>query len=105
MLSFRKNPFVGESVKEKYQKLVARIREGKRVKKGITLIAYAINGKDLFDLLPANEMKSSLRKKQDIYVLGMAGSREEAIELVQEMVMEVYGQTGGFDVRGYFGIW
>ncbi|MDE7210954.1 MAG: hypothetical protein K2O03_05860 [Lachnospiraceae bacterium] len=103
MLSFRADPFVGESVKEKYQKLEARIRDGKRVKKGITLIVYAINEKDLFDLLPANEMKFPLRKKQDIYVLGIAGSRKEAMELVQGMVMEVYGRTGGFDVRGYFG--
>lgn len=104
MLSFRKDPFVGESVKEKYHKIRARIQDGKRVKKGITLIVYAINGKDLFDLLPAKEMKFPLRKKQDIYVLGIAGSREEAIELVQEMVMEVYGKTGGFDVREYFGV-
>ncbi|MDE6875282.1 MAG: hypothetical protein K2P87_12585 [Lachnospiraceae bacterium] len=103
MLNFCKEPFVGESVKENYQKLVPRIREGKRVKKGITLIAYAGNGKDLFDLIPANEMKLSLRREQDIHVLGIAGSREEAIWLVQGMVMEVYGQTGGFDVRKYFG--
>lgn len=103
MLSFRKDPFVGESVKEKYQKLVPRIREGKRVKKGVTLIAYAVNGVDLFDLIPANEMKFPLRRKQDIHVLGLAGSRDEAIGMVQEMVMEVYGHTGEFDVRGYFG--
>ncbi len=103
MLDFRKELFVGESVREDYQKLVPRIRKGKPVKKGITLIAYAVNGVDLFDLLSAKEMVFPLRRSQDIYVLGIAGSREEALAMVQDMVMEVYGQTGGFDVRKYFG--
>lgn len=103
MLDFREELFVGESVKEKYQKLVPRIRKGKLVKKGITLIAYAGNGVDLFDLIPAKEMMFPLRRAQDIYVLGIAGSRDEALAMVQDMVMEVYGRTGGFDVRKYFG--
>lgn len=103
MLKFRKNLLVGESIKEKYQKLVPRLEKGKLVKKGITLITYAINGEDLFDLIPANEMKFPLRKKQEFYVLGIAGSREEAVELAQTLIMEVYSETGGFDVRAYFG--
>lgn len=103
MLDFREELFVGGSLKEKYQKLVPQIIKGKRIKKGITLIAYAGNGVDLFDLIPAKEMKFSLRRKQDIYVLGIAGSRDEAVAMVQDMVMEVYGRTGGFDVREYFG--
>lgn len=103
MLRFRKDLLVGESVKEKYRKLLQRIEKGKLVKKDITLITYAINGEDLFDLIPAYEMKFSVRKKQDFYVLGLAGSREEAVELAQRLVMEVYGSTGGFDVREYFG--
>ncbi len=48
-------------------------------------------------------MKLSVRQEQNLYVLGLAGNRREAFFLVQEMVMEVYEKTGGFDVRGYFG--
>jgi hypothetical protein len=103
MLNVRSDLFVGESLKEKYQKLLPRIAKGKKVKKGITMITYAVNGNDLFDLIPAKEMKLSVRQEQNLYVLGLAGNRREAFFLVQEMVMEVYEKTGGFDVRGYFG--
>ncbi len=44
-----------------------------------------------------------MRQEQQLYVLGLAGSRGEALELVQGLVMEVYDKTGEFDVRGYFG--
>ncbi|MDE7325006.1 MAG: hypothetical protein K2N63_01805 [Lachnospiraceae bacterium] len=103
MLTFRENLFVGESLKGKGEKLIPRIKKGKRLGKGVTMITYAANGRDLFDLIPAKEMKYPVRQKQELYVLGLAGSREEALALVQEMVMEVYRQTGDFDVRGYFG--
>lgn len=103
MLSLRSDLFVGESLKEKYQKLLPRIEKGKKVKKGITVIAYAVNEKDLFDLIPAKEIKLSVRQEQNLYVLGLAGNRKEAFFLVQKMVMEVYQKTGSFDVRGYFG--
>lgn len=103
MLKFRSIMFFGESVKSEHRRLLRRLSQGKPVKKEITLITYAANGQDLFDLLPAKELKISYRKQQELYVLGMAGSKEEAIGLVQDMVMEVYKETGGFDVRSYFG--
>lgn len=103
MLKFRSAMFFGESVKSEHRRLLRRLHRGRPVKKGITLITYAANGQDLFDLIPAWELRFPYRKQQDLYVLGMAGSKEEAVGLVKEMIMEVYGKTGGFDVRKYFG--
>ncbi len=103
MLTFRKDLIVGESLKGKERKIVPNIKRGKIKKKGVTLITYAANGKDFFDLIPAKEMKYPVRQEQQLYVLGLAGSRGEALELVQGLVMEVYNKTGEFDVRGYFG--
>lgn len=103
MLKFRSAMFFGESVKKEHRKLLRRLHRGKAVSKEITLITYAANGRDLFDLIPAWVLRFPYLKQQDLYVLGLAGSREEAIELAIEMTMEVYGKTNGFDVRAYFG--
>lgn len=103
MLKFRSAMFFGESVKKEHRKLLRRLHRGKLVSKGITLVAYAANERDLFDLIPAWELWFPYRKQQDLYVLGLAGSKEEAIDLAVEMVMEVYGKTDGLDVRAYFG--
>ncbi|MDE7300296.1 MAG: hypothetical protein K2N94_15975 [Lachnospiraceae bacterium] len=105
MLRFRSPVYFGESMdtERKRQRLMEKLSRGRHVRKGVTLILYAVNGKDLFDLLPARELKRPWRKGEDFYVLGLAANREEALQLVQRMVMEVYESTGDFDVRGYFG--
>ena len=36
-------------------------------------------------------------------MVGIASGYEEALELVQEMIGDIYRQTGGFAVREYFG--
>jgi hypothetical protein len=34
--------------------------------------------------------------------VGLAKGKDEAVELVHEMIMEVYTKTGDFNVRAYF---
>lgn len=103
MLRFRKSLYFGESVKSEHRRLLHRLSRGKRISRKAVLITYAFNGADLFDLLPAKELHFPYRKKQELFVLGLAGDKEEAVGLVGEMVTEVYEATGGFDVRSYFG--
>ena len=38
---------------------------------------------------------------KDIYVVGIAKGRMEALELVRDIIDEVYHNTGGFDISGY----
>jgi len=50
----------------------------------------------------ANELQFPYYLKKDNYVLGIAGPRGLAMELVKDMIEEVYSKTGGFLVREYF---
>lgn len=102
MLVFYKNLYWGESVQKKQNKLLLRLAAGKLAKPGITLITYASNGSDLFDLIPAWE-EYFINKKKELFVLGIAGSKEEAEELSGEMICRVYKETGTLNVRDYFG--
>ena len=38
---------------------------------------------------------------KDIYVVGIAKGRMESLELVRDIIDEVYHNTGGFDISGY----
>ena len=38
---------------------------------------------------------------RNIYVVGMAKGRMEALGLVRDIIDEVYHNTGGFDISGY----
>ena len=53
MLNVRSDLFVGESLKEKYQKLLPRIAKGKKVKKGVRVIVFPATQKIYLDSLKA----------------------------------------------------
>ncbi len=102
-MKFRESLYFGESVKSEHRKLLRELSRGKRLSGKHILITYAFNGTDLFDLIPVRELYFPYRKKQELFVLGLAADKEEAFEVVSRMVTEVYEATGAFDVRGYFG--
>lgn len=79
----------------------------KSIKKGeltfeVYCITLASNPHNLFDIINANELLFPYYEKQEITVLGLAGSRGQAKLLVKDMLEEVYKETGEFRVREYF---
>ena len=38
---------------------------------------------------------------EDIYVIGIAEGKKEALELVRDIIDEVYSNTGGFNISQY----
>jgi hypothetical protein len=65
-------------------------------------ITFAGNAQNLFDIINANELLFPYYVKQEITVLGLAGSRGQAKLLVKDMLVEIYNKTGDFQVRDYF---
>lgn len=105
MVRFRDDLYVSKAYgkDKKRKRLLKRLQNRKFVKKGVTLITFAANGSDLFDVFEANQLRMPWRKEDEVYVLGVAESHEEALGLVERMVTEVYQATGDFRVREYFG--
>ncbi len=93
--------YVGEKLEKKKDRVIASINN-REAAYGVYLVAFASNTNNLFDILAANELLYPHYRRTDVHVLGLAKGREEAVRLVQEMIMEVYHNTGDFDVRGYF---
>ena len=101
MVNWSSSLYVGESVFNRQKKIIKKI--GKRkFTFNVYCIAYASNKENLFDIISANELLFPVYKKLDVCIVGIAGSREEAQELVMDMVIKVYSDTGGFAVREYF---
>lgn len=69
----------------------------------VYVIAFAANEKNLLDIIPARELMQKHYPKRDLYIIGLAGDYNEALELSGKIISEVYQMTGGFDVRGYIG--
>ena len=69
----------------------------------IYFITLASNEENLFDIFHAAHLKQPAFYRQNPFVVGIASGYDEAMELVQQMVEDIYQETGAFQVREYFG--
>ncbi|SFR91139.1 hypothetical protein [Anaeromicropila populeti] len=90
--------FAAEKIEKKLRK---RIERGK-----LNLFVYCItlaqNENNLFEIIRTDELLFHYYRKKDIYIIGLAVSRDSAVELVAEIIDEMYQSTGTFHPREYF---
>lgn len=87
---------------EKKEKRIRKRLEKKRVNFRVYCIAIASNEKNLLDIYCSNELLFRYYRTKEMKIVGLASSKESAIQIVAEIVDEVYQQTGKIDVRAYF---
>jgi hypothetical protein len=101
MIHWASRLYVGEKLKKKKEKAIQSINN-KKAAFGIYCITFASHPDNLFDVMDANELLFPHYQKSDIYIVGLAKGKDEAIDLVHDMLMEVYLKTGDFKVKTYF---
>jgi len=101
MISWSSRLLIGEKMNKRKEKVIASINNREAVF-GVYCIAFASHPDNLFDILDANELLFPHYRLTDVQIVGIAKGKEEAVLLVQKMLMEVYNNTGSFDVRNYF---
>ncbi len=67
----------------------------------VYVITLASNEKNLLDIIPSRELLQKHYPKKGLYIVGLAGNYEEALELAGCIVSDVYKATGGFNIRKY----
>lgn len=101
MIRWSENLYFSESIKKRHRRLIFAIKHGK-VAPNVYCIAFASNSQNLFDIMPACELRYPHLKNSEVHILGLAYNIEEAKEIVVQMVAEIYRVTGEFKVREYF---
>lgn len=101
MIQWTSRIYVSKNLKKKRDKSIDSINN-RRLTYDIYCITFASSTENLFDIMNANELLFPHYQKTDIKIVGLAKGKDEATNLVQDMLMEVYDKTGAFDVRTYF---
>lgn len=102
MIIWAEKLYLSADIKSKKKiKLMEYIENGKLTFE-VYCITLASNPDNLFDIINANELLFPYYVKQEMYILGLAASKEQAKLLVKDMVEEIYKNTGSFQVRDYF---
>ena len=91
--------YFGENAAKKRLKLVRDLEQNKLIF-GVFVIILSLNGKDLFDIIPSYLAHKEIY--QDAPILGVAVTKQEAYEVCEKMILDVYARTGSYDVRSYF---
>lgn len=92
-----------EKIKRKISRRIGTIR--------VYLLMLSSNERNSLDIINAAVLKQPFYKGQDIRIVGIAMSYDEALEILQQIAKEVYENTNGMDIRQYicskhkFGKW
>lgn len=95
-----KNLYVPEGLEKKKEKLVRKLQKGRRLP-GVYLITLASGEQNQLDILPAWMRRQKNYPDELPLLVGMTKDYEDALEMVEEIVQEVYNETKGADVRSY----
>jgi len=91
-----------DPITKKYERrIVRRLQKGKKTMH-IYCIALSTNGKDLLDILYTNDLLFHYYKNKEICILGLAATKESAVDISVQIVEELYQKTGGFNAHDYF---
>ena len=84
------------------EKIIMKEVSKKGGAEGYYLIILPRNGIGLLEILPSGKAGNK-RDTGDMFVVGLAGTKDEADVLAGRIVADIYEKTGAFDTRKYFG--
>ena len=101
-MQWAENLYLTEKTASKKDKIIRKANRGIGMV-SIYFITLASNEENLFDIFHAAHLKQPAFYRQNPFVVGIASGYDEAMDLVQQMVEDIYQETGAFQVREYFG--
>lgn len=99
-MRYYKHLYLTEGLEKKKEKIIRKLESGK-LQPSVHVITLAISEKNQLEIYPTLQFKQPAFPEQDLFVVGITKGYEEAVELVEQIVQEVYEQTGGCDIRSY----
>ena len=67
----------------------------------VYLITLAQNGHGVLEMIPSTLLLQRAYPSEDLRIVGMGGSRRESLELMRQIIEEVYRQQHDFDVAAF----
>ncbi|MDO5703417.1 MAG: hypothetical protein Q4G47_08700, partial [Lachnospiraceae bacterium] len=98
-VTWYKKLYVGQGMK-KCAKRVRRQLDRGIIKKHCYVITLASNGVDCLDIIPSVFLRQKTLMNRLPMVVGLASSKDEAVDLVRMIAVDCLIATGDADIRG-----
>lgn len=89
--------YLGSGLENKKDELVRKLECNAGVP-GLYVITLASNKNNLFDIFSSNMLLQPVLHGLCPVIIGLTKSQEEAIRMIEEIVMATWKETGAFDV-------
>ena len=100
MLEWYKKLYIGENAKKDAAKAKWRLNHGK-LQMNMFLVTYASNPENLLEIIGTEQLLQKTISRRCPMIVGLAASKEEAMQIVQQIVEETYAKQNDADVRRY----
>ena len=93
--------YLGGSIRKEKLDRIKKKLERRPGFSGVFLISISRNASDQLDIYEARQLCQSYYRKYPPFVVGIAGSREEALQLVERMVTDCLRDRGDCALKEY----
>lgn len=100
-MKYRPQLYLGDSVNPARVIGIQKKIEQHPFRAGVVLIVLSVNDSDQLDIIDTKVLSQPCYRDWDRSVVGMAGNREEALELVRQMTEECFKSRGDCALKEY----
>lgn len=100
MLEWNQNLYISKRASRFSKRTIHRINQGKATP-GVYVLTYPSNENNVMDIVSTVMLLQKTTRRRCPKILGLANGREDALELMQKILLETYEQTGNFHVKDY----
>lgn len=97
-MKWYKDLYVGEKAKKQKYKIISRITR-KKTQVGVYVITLPLNDDNILDIYPSYILNQKYYRRADMKIIGIACGYDEALGLMQSIVMDCYYITKQFKIR------
>lgn len=95
-MTIYKHIYLSESVEKNAKKIIQKLKRNAGMV-STYVVMLASNGQDLFDICHSAVLMQSFYKENPPFIIGLASGKEEAMLLVEDIVKDIFNQTGSYD--------
>lgn len=90
--------YVGESAKRKKRKIIRNTLKNKP-QVGVYFITLPINEDNSLEIYPSYILLQKHYRKKNMFIVGIGNGKDEALNVMQQIILDCYQRTGQFLVR------
>ena len=89
--------------KARKRKIIQKAKQN-QLQPGVYFITLPVNGLNNLEIYPSWVFLQPYYREKEIFVLGISIGKQEAVQLVEEILMDCYHHTGQFQVGNYISL-